>query len=291
MLLAPDAELYERVLREVKAPQHPEHIAGNGPEQDYLSRLFAPYWRHISVKYNYQLHHVFFSLDGCLRYAASGCATEAGQSTPWLAERLTLDLDELCIVHFSGELKMWDRDHAPADGADVESDVAFADRLLRGCSPYAWRLWVEHAGSADEYAEFGLRMDSEMGLVALDSCQTSAAPLATIVQRGLSQAQMATRRAAAQWRADLEALHLEVPSFPALPELLQCLREPSWPADALFRRGARVEVIWNDGGWYPGKVVSRHEDGTLAVEFDEAGFWGSGARNVNPEKLRPILAR
>ena len=66
MLLAPDEELYQRILKEVRMPTHPSHIAGSGPEQDYLSRLFAPWWRHIGVNYNYQIHRVFHALEGQL---------------------------------------------------------------------------------------------------------------------------------------------------------------------------------------------------------------------------------
>ena len=60
MLLEPNRVLHELALREVVQELHPEHIPGAGPEQDYLSRMYAPYWSHISVKYNYQLHHLYF---------------------------------------------------------------------------------------------------------------------------------------------------------------------------------------------------------------------------------------
>ena len=47
------------MLRDVQQELHPEHIPGAGPEQDYLSRMFAPYWTHISVKYKFQLHRLY----------------------------------------------------------------------------------------------------------------------------------------------------------------------------------------------------------------------------------------
>ena len=40
ILLEPSQEIFERMLREVTCKYHPEHIRGNGPEQDYLSRFF-----------------------------------------------------------------------------------------------------------------------------------------------------------------------------------------------------------------------------------------------------------
>jgi hypothetical protein len=48
MLFAPDAAMHQRALCEVEAPSHPERIAGAGPEQDYLSRFFAPHWTHLT---------------------------------------------------------------------------------------------------------------------------------------------------------------------------------------------------------------------------------------------------
>ena len=69
MLLAPDGELYATALDEVRANQHPERIPTSGPEQDYLSRFFAPHWTHISVLYNFQLHHMFYSLEYAICYA------------------------------------------------------------------------------------------------------------------------------------------------------------------------------------------------------------------------------
>ena len=32
---------------------HPEHIPSAAPEQDYLSRFYAPFWSHISVENNF----------------------------------------------------------------------------------------------------------------------------------------------------------------------------------------------------------------------------------------------
>ena len=59
ILLRPCEETLRRMVAEVKSEQHPEHISGAGPEQDYLSRYFASKpWRHIDVKWNYQVHHV-----------------------------------------------------------------------------------------------------------------------------------------------------------------------------------------------------------------------------------------
>ena len=39
MLLRPDAEVFSQMHSEVTDDNHPEHILGGGPEQDYLSRF------------------------------------------------------------------------------------------------------------------------------------------------------------------------------------------------------------------------------------------------------------
>ena len=52
MVLAPSNRRLRQVLHEVSTEIHPERIPGAGPEQDYLSRLFAPDWTHIGVAYN-----------------------------------------------------------------------------------------------------------------------------------------------------------------------------------------------------------------------------------------------
>merc|ERR1712008_307499 len=109
-------------LREVQAPFHPERIPGNGPEQDYLSRLFAPCWAHISVMWNYQLHRVFHGLEAAVSYAVTGGTHEQ----VWVPERLSCDVDDVRIFHFSGTLKMWHRDFHLG-----ENEADFSERLLR----------------------------------------------------------------------------------------------------------------------------------------------------------------
>ena len=277
MLLAPEAELYARALREVRSPLHPEHIPGAGPEQDYLTRLFAPWWTHIGVAYNFQLHHVFFSLEASLKYEAS----EVAKDQAWVPERLSLNVDYVCIVHVSGELKTWSRD--PFAG---ESDEDFADRLLRDNSPNSYRLWIDRQGTPEEYAVHGVQLDG----CSYTSLATGLS-VGSVVDRGLAQVRLAAGRAAAQWREDLEGLQGSFPAFPALPELMRRLSDPSWPVNARFSRGAHVEVYWKStGAWYAGTVTAAQDDGTIAVDFDRPGPWGTCARGVYPDCVRPCEA-
>ncbi|CAJ1360506.1 unnamed protein product [Effrenium voratum] len=63
MLLRPDAKVYERMVREIRDPTHPEHLGTFGPEclgqrQDYLARFFTTFgrgaWAHLHARFNYQ---------------------------------------------------------------------------------------------------------------------------------------------------------------------------------------------------------------------------------------------
>eukprot|EP00747_Dinoflagellata_sp_TGD_P195049 gnl/TRDRNA2_/TRDRNA2_63168_c0_seq1.p1 gnl/TRDRNA2_/TRDRNA2_63168_c0~~gnl/TRDRNA2_/TRDRNA2_63168_c0_seq1.p1 ORF type:complete len:570 (-),score=99.56 gnl/TRDRNA2_/TRDRNA2_63168_c0_seq1:107-1816(-) len=96
MLLRPDAERFKQCLREVADKQHPEHIAGRGPEQDYLSRFFAGEWRHLSVAYNFQLHQMYYALSPA--YVS-------------IADRVEflLNPERIKVIHYSSEPKPWAR--------------------------------------------------------------------------------------------------------------------------------------------------------------------------------------
>ena len=60
----------------------------HGPEQDYLTRYYAgEQWQTLGIQWNYQLHQIAF----CARPQNSGCV------------RMTMDFDEIKVVHFSGE--------------------------------------------------------------------------------------------------------------------------------------------------------------------------------------------
>lgn len=99
MLWRPSEDVFEEMVAELSEPNHPEHVKGNGPEQDYLSRFWADApWTYIGAQYNFQLHQMFFSLhpDRC-RYAERA--------------NLLKNPDEIKIVHYSGKptAKPWHR--------------------------------------------------------------------------------------------------------------------------------------------------------------------------------------
>ncbi|CAE6931464.1 unnamed protein product [Symbiodinium natans] len=89
-ILKPCQEELRKMLDSVKR-MDPMHEASNGPEQDFLSRWFKD-WKTLSLKYNYQLHQLAYSLD------------HEGPD----AERLQLKYENVKVIHYSGKVKPWD---------------------------------------------------------------------------------------------------------------------------------------------------------------------------------------
>ena len=63
-----------------------------------------------------------------------------------------------------------------------------------------------------------------------------------MVQTGVVQIKAAALRAVKMWHKDLEHLQKNFPDLPALNELRHSLSHASWPKDAPFCKGARVEA-------------------------------------------------
>ena len=287
MLLQPDLEVYHRALHEVTVDAHPERIAGSGPEQDYISRLYAPWWTNVGVEWNYQLHRVFHSLEGVLQYLADlpqnvqGDARDTAQQC--LPHRLQLDVDDLCIIHYSGELKLWDINfltHA--------DDVQIASEILWNCSEWQIRLWERKEGSFSDYHAYGVALrNSEF------HATTEKALCRDLIDRAVKLANGAALRATQQFREDLLSLSTSPAGLPPLSDLLQQLYNPSWPENARFAMGARVQT-WHSrsASGYKGTVVGVFLDADIYwVRYDEeAGLSGSVAHRVWSSKLWPVDA-
>ena len=267
MLLEPDGNLHKQVLRDVTLRYHPERIPGNGPEQDYLSRVFAPSWSHIGAAYNFQLHRLFHSLEPALWY---------GVSDPLLLpERLRLRVGDVKVVHFSGELKIWEyvlKMSAMIEDVSVEE---FAGKMLRHCSEYYCRLYLDLEGTAEEYAKVGLSKDDDGKLLSnwddLDSDSMNR-----VLENALALVCGAALRATQSWVQECKAMHLAFPALPPLREMCERLVRPSWPIGACFQYQERVNIWWHSE-WYPATVVASHADGRYSVVFDEGGSWGTDA--------------
>lgn len=159
MLWRPNKAEYSQMLEEVQDPSHPEHVRGNGPEQDYLSRFWADApWTNLSVEYNFQLHQMFFALNPF--FIGTSDRIKCTEDPAYFPK----------IVHFSGEpmAKPWHRvlhsSHAhlwPDRTRDAEYAELFAEEF-RG-----YWLWVKRDRSAWAKAEEDKKWNGPMALFSL----------------------------------------------------------------------------------------------------------------------------
>ncbi len=299
ILLQPDYYVFQQMLSEVTCKNHPCHVAGSGPEQDYLSRFFAARredpWHHISVAWNYQLHQSLFAIERMLEWTVymerkDRIFSEAAKE--WLPERLRMNLEDIGVVHFSGEVKMWHQflaatassesedlrqevthELATMNGEDGQSgDVAFAERLMSYQRGHA--LWISKTAEPEDYHFHGCRREGQMIFVG-DKNITHA--LDQMVEKVLAVAVHATK----VWSDCYKKL--------AVPGLLEELQKPHVPEGCLDL-GTRVEVSWAMGQgshqtlrWWPAQVVGVHENKEYVVRFER---WGGTERHVHPERVR-----
>eukprot|EP00434_Breviolum_minutum_P025766 symbB.v1.2.022777.t1/scaffold2059.1/size90859/5 len=274
ILLQPDDHVFQQMLSEVTCKYHPCHVAGSGPEQDYLSRFFAAKkdspWHHISVAWNYQLHQSLFAIERVVAWRSfveTSGHDVSEDDKEWLPERLKMNLEDIGLVHFSGEVKMWHRfleatgsaeeedrrrevHHAltwNGEGGGNEHDVAFAGRLMSYQRGHA--LWISKTGDPEDYLEHGCRREGQKILVGE---QDITHVLDSMVQRVIDIAVRATK----VWSECFEQL--------LYPELLQQLQNPAVP-EGCFPLGTHVEVSWAMGQgrhvdvrWFPAQVLGVH---------------------------------
>lgn len=90
MVLAPSWPLFELLAADVQASDPTWHTSAWSPEQNYLSRVLAGEWSHISQVYNLEVQlHSGVPLSETWERAAA---------------------EDVAVAHFSGSLKVWDHE-------------------------------------------------------------------------------------------------------------------------------------------------------------------------------------
>ena len=273
MVLEPDKELYRRAMMEVKTPMHPEHIPGAGPEQDWLSRFFAPWWTHIGVSYNFQLHQVCYSMEAYMLSRAQQLAiarkwrTEINDHSVCLPARLALNPEDIHVVHFSGVFKLWD---LPCFASHFHGTDCI-DVLNRLCCANSFRLWKDRAGTEEEYRMHGL-VQGKDGVLRFLHTDVSAEP---VIKHGLEIMRKAAERSWKAWQENLCMLiHKHWPGL-GIEQLCALCAQSTKPEDSLYATWDRVTVEWRDSKTYAGMVLGVHDDCTVDVvfpDFDEVAF-------------------
>ena len=199
---------------------HPEHIAGSGPEQDYLSRFFAAApWHHISVSYNFQPHHDLFALQYYLE--------NRSRLREWLPPRITMPLGEIRNVHFSGSVKLWD---PYVLKVPEETDAAFVERLLRSnCESYSG--WVDQSTLSKEHRPAGLQHETDV---------------TRVVDRALEQIREVVSNATRTWRECLSRVLVTLGNDDVAPAL--AVQASSQIAESRRLEPERRQAA--NGNWY-----------------------------------------
>lgn len=286
ILLEPGQETHRRMLEEVTCENHPEHVTGSGPEQDYFTRFFADApWHHIGVQFNFQIHHIPFALEAtlnCRSYGASFHDQEEVAGSPdgdrwspqryppsYVAKRLSMRVQDICNVHFSGDLKFWD---LFLRGDLQHPDISAAVEEFLRSSLQGYELWFELKSPAADYEEFGCRLH-ENGKLELIADGSDVGPL---VSQMREQVRSVTSVAMGTWRDTANLLLRDI------PDLIAELRSPTLPAGCDWGIGTELDVFTRDQ-WQPCTVRDAQDGGYYIVCLKSSG---EVERNVASHRLR-----
>ena len=182
----------------------------------------------------------------------------------WLPYRLKVEAEDVHIVHFSGIVKMWDRNYL-----GPETDQQFVDRSLRRNAIHGAKLWLDESGDVSDYAEYGIRHTEKGSFKPLQkdlngkSAEQRKAALTRLVERGVERTIATSLRAAQCWRTNLEAPTAAL-NMSSLQELMHKLGR-----DGTYSPGDKVDVYWPcETRWYRGQVVGLDSGGVYWIKFD-----------------------
>mmetsp|Transcript_32289 Transcript_32289/g.56461 ORF Transcript_32289/g.56461 Transcript_32289/m.56461 type:complete len:264 (+) Transcript_32289:2-793(+) len=244
--------------------------------------MFAPFWTHLSVKYNYQLHQIFFGLESVLEWWYQ-TPSEAMQE--WLPARLKTEVEDVAVAHFSGTLKMWDRDFS-----SKETDEQFARRLLRNCDPGRFEQWVNLAAEDSSYAKFKLAVEEREGKKVIRPVASLDIPGTEdpehLVNIAVERAVKSSARATIRWREDLESCLAAHSELGDLPQLLKGLGRAAHSSDSSYWVYQPIHVYWApDNDWYPAVVKHVNQNREIDAEISFQDWFGVVLRQLNPRHV------
>ena len=124
--------------------------------------------------------------------AAAGTSDDIWKD--WLPERLLFDVDEVDIIHFCGDYKIW---HRFLEGS-TESDEDFASRLMDVNNLDFSRLFKHKRGTHEEYQYYGVALDN--------NGQWKPDRAGQIINKSVEQVNNAALIATQCWKTDYESL-------------------------------------------------------------------------------------
>ena len=210
--------------------------------------------------------------------------------------------DDIGIVHFSGDVKLW---HIVLDSVDKDSQRRSVEHWWQtGCTVeefseklIGYRRWCLMADAGEDYAHYGCVVliddDGSRRLVVRPRERDEGSEDVTVLARGIFEdLRVVVQKATRAWKFCADALLETCP-----PALRRELVRPSAPAGSIAP-GQHVKVSWPPEAvpdantmWFSGTVVSVHADGRHVVRYDRGGDWGDTERGVVAERIEPeVLA-
>jgi len=289
MLLQPDQAVLDEMLTEIMEPNHPSHVRGNGPEQDYLSRYWADApWSYLGVEYNFQLHQMFFALHP--NWASNAERAEFFKHP-----------EKIKVVHFSGApaAKPWHRvldekfsAHWPDRGRDAEYTRIFADEFLGHFlwirkDPATWAGMPSRHGRS-EMQDLYLGDD---GNIWKKSWDWNAAPTRVEVPAQATQGAMAILdRALGSWFDCFEDLELSLGTNLKQDIVAATASVPRPPV-----QGPSSDGTADTGGTDSGPALERAKEGsrdtaTSAFRWNKAGGWWTEKSHDQHQRLTAVCS-
>ena len=286
VLLPTSKFLYNDLIRCARQDLHPSHIPCAGPEQDFLSRQLAPWWTHIDVAYNYQLHHIMLNLESVLDWWATD------PNPDLLPARLKLGLREISVIHFSGSLKIWDREH-DSNGTPIDpSPEHFVERLYKRNNWASYPRWMARTAAADDYAAYNVALhvddDNTKTFRSIDSDGVGTVDVQDLIDDAVSKAKAACLEAVTTWWTYLTEFINGCTAPPSsLYALLEELGRATVPSQSEFWCGQHVEVYYeSDQKWYPAVVIKVSCDLRVDVRLVCDEWWDIELISLPPCVLR-----
>ena len=198
-----------------------------------------------------------------------------GHASVWVPPRLTIDPEELFVIHFSGVLKMWDWNLIAG-----ENITDFVERFLCNNCPFESRLWLSRTGSDFEYFALGVKFATDRGFTTLDE-KLPAKPLDDMINATVARLKSITKRAAWQWYNDLHTFLKLHTTFASPEELLRSIGSHRG-----YLKGDEVELFWKpEQRWYTAVVEQVLEKGKLKLMFYGEFAWPPSVFTLDDVRL------
>jgi hypothetical protein len=193
----------------------------------------------------------------------------------WRPPRLAINPDQIGIIHFSGDAKLWDLclEKQELGNTGMEHGRRAVQQVIS-------EKWDDTGTFVEKWLKQEMMKtgDDEVP-VAEDDLTQLHGDMQEILKRTATMATVA-------WRECAEDLLLKGPSW-----LLEFLKKGPCVPSGCFQIGDKVEVQWCPSGedkdtWFPGQVVSVSKNQEHVVRFDHAAAWGDTERGIKLERLR-----